>query len=57
MTNIDKVDDDKVLEVAKSLGYDPKKSKGIEEYKTRISELDLWDVSKILFFGRTWEQY
>ena len=31
MPNIDKLDDDKVLEVAQKIGYDPKKSGGLEE--------------------------
>ena len=49
MTNVDKLDDDKVAEIANSLGYDLKKSKKLEENKTLIVELDLWDVSEILF--------
>lgn len=57
MTKIDKLDDDKVLENAQNMGDDPKKSKEIKKYKTQISEMDLWDISKKLFFGRTWEQY
>jgi hypothetical protein len=57
MTNIGNEDDDKVFEVAQNMGYDPKKSKELEKYKTQISEMDLWDISKILFFGKTWEQY
>ncbi len=57
MTNIDKLDDDMVLEIAQNMGYDSKKSKELKKYKTQISEMDLWDISKILFFGRTWEQY
>lgn len=57
MTKIDKLDDDKVLENAQNMGDDPKKSKEIKKYKTQISEMDLWDMSKKLFFGRTWEQY
>ena len=51
MTNIDKLDSDKVLEIAQNMGYDPKKSKELKKYKTQISEMDLWDISKILFFG------
>ncbi len=57
MTKVDKMDDDVIVEVAKSLGYDPEKSTEIEKYKARISEMNLWDISKILFFGRTWKQY
>jgi hypothetical protein len=51
MTNIDKLGGDKVLEIARNMGYDPKKSKDLKKYKTQISEMDLWDISKILFFG------
>lgn len=57
MPNIDKLDPDKVLEVAQKMGYDPKKSRGLEEYRTQILEMDLWDLSKALFFGPTWEKY
>jgi hypothetical protein len=49
MTTIDKLDDDKVAQIANSLGYDLKKSKKTEEKKPLIVELDLWDVSEILF--------
>jgi hypothetical protein len=51
MTNIDKLGADKVLEIARNMGYDPKKSKELKKYKTQISKMDLWDISKILFFG------
>jgi hypothetical protein len=57
MTNIDKLDNDKLLEVAQKMGYDPKKSNGLEEYTAQISKMDLWDRSKVLFFGTTWEKY
>ena len=57
MTNMDKMDDDMIVEVAKSLGFDQEKPTEIERYKAQISEMDLWDISKILFFGRTWKQY
>jgi hypothetical protein len=50
MTIIDKLDDEKVNEIANSFGYDLKNSKKMEENKTRIIELDLWDISEILFF-------
>lgn len=50
MTNVDKLDDDKVMEIAKTLGYELKIPKKVEENKTRIFELDLRDVSEILFF-------
>ena len=57
MPKMDKMDDDMIVEVAKSLGFDQEKPTEIEEYKAQISEMDLWDISKILFFGRTWKQY
>jgi hypothetical protein len=47
MTIIDKLDDEKVNEIAN--GYNLKNSKKMEENKTRIIELDLRDVSEILF--------
>jgi hypothetical protein len=51
MINIKNLDGGKVLEIAQNMGYDPKKSRELEKYKTEISEMDLWDISKILFFG------
>jgi len=57
MPNIDKLDDDAVLEIAQKMGYDPKKSRGLEEYRAQILEMDRWDLSKALFFGATWEKY
>jgi hypothetical protein len=57
MPKMDKMDDDMIVEVAKSLGFDQEKPTEIEKYKAQISEMDLWDISKILFFGRTWKQY
>ena len=47
MTIIDKLGNDKVNEIAN--GYNQKNSKKMEENKTRIIELDLRDVSEILF--------
>ena len=57
MLNVDKMDDDIVLEIAQKMGYATKNLEELRKYKTEISEMDSWDVSKILFFGRTWEQY
>jgi hypothetical protein len=57
MTILDKLDDDKLLEIARNIGYDVKKSTELTKYKTQISKMDPWDISKILFFGKTWEQY
>lgn len=60
MTNIDEMDDDKILEIAQIMGYATKKLEGLNDlkkYKAQISEMDIWDISKILFFGRTWERH
>lgn len=57
MTNIDKFGDDKLLEIARNMGYDVTKSTELKNCKTQISKMDPWDISKILFFGKTWEQY
>jgi hypothetical protein len=51
MLAIDKVDYDKVIEVAQNLGYDPKKPTELNQYIDKISKMDLWDISKILFFS------
>jgi hypothetical protein len=50
MTSVDQFDDEKVSEIANSFGPDLKNSKKMEENRTPIIELDLWDVSEILFF-------
>lgn len=57
MTNTDKMDDDNFFEIARNIGYDSNNLNEFSMYKTRISEMDLWDRAKILFFGKTWEQY
>lgn len=57
MTNIDKFDDDKLLEIAQNMGYDVKKSTELKNCRTQISKMDLWDISKILFFGKAWDRY
>jgi len=49
MSDIDKLDDDKVARIANRLGYDLKNSKNIEENGTSILELDLRDVFELLF--------
>jgi hypothetical protein len=51
MTTIDKLDSDKVIEIARNMGYDPKKPTELDQYINEISKMDLWDISKILFFG------
>ena len=51
MTAIDKLDYEKVVEIAQIMGYDPKKPTELNQYINKISQMDLWDISKILFFG------
>lgn len=51
MTTIDKLDYEKVIEIAQNMGYDPKRPAELTEYIDTISKMDLWDISKILFFG------
>ncbi len=51
MLTLDKLDYDKVIEVAQNMGYDPKKPTELAEYIDKISKMDLWDISQILFFG------
>jgi hypothetical protein len=51
MLTIDKLDHDKVIEVAQNMGYDPNKPTELAECINEISKMDLWDISKILFFG------
>ena len=52
MNTINKLDYDKVIEVAQKLGYDPQKPAELDKYINDISKMDLWDISKILFFGK-----
>ncbi|MBP1749306.1 MAG: hypothetical protein H6Q52_1845 [Deltaproteobacteria bacterium] len=51
MLTIDRLDHDKVIEVAQNMGYDPKKPAELTECINKISKMDLWDISQILFFG------
>ncbi len=51
MTAIDKLDYEKVIEIAQNMGYDPKKPEELNQYIDTISKMDLWDISKALFFG------
>ncbi len=53
MTAIDKLDYEKVIEIAQNMGYDPKRPAELNQYIDRISQMDLWDISKILFFGNS----
>jgi hypothetical protein len=51
MITIDTLGYDKFIEVAQNMGYDPKKPIELNKYINNISKMDLWDISKILFFG------
>ena len=53
MLNIDMLNEDKIIEIAQNMGYDPKKPNELKKYKTIISQMDEWDISRILFFGRS----
>ena len=52
MISSDKLNYDTVLEVAQIIGYDPKEPKELNKYIDIISNMDLWDISKILFFKK-----
>jgi hypothetical protein len=52
MLNIDRLNEDRIIEVAQKMGYDPNKPRELKKYKTMISQMDEWDISRILFFGR-----
>jgi hypothetical protein len=52
MLNIDMLNEDKIIEVAQKMGYDPNKPRELKKYKNMISQMDEWDISRILFFGR-----
>ena len=51
MNVIDTLDYEKIIEVARNMGYDPTKPTELNNYISDISKMDLWDISKILFFG------
>jgi hypothetical protein len=57
MSGIKKLDYDKVIEVARNMGYNSKYPKQLNKYIKKISEMDLWDISKILFFGEHYAKY
>ena len=52
MSNLNILKEDKIIEVAQEMGYNPKKPKELKKYKTLISQMDDWEISRILFFGR-----
>ena len=45
------LDYDQMIKVAQIMGYDPKKPTELNEYIKKISKMDSWEISKILFFG------
>jgi hypothetical protein len=49
--------EDELLEIAQKMGYDQKNTEEFEEYKVQIANMDLWDKSKVLFFGEKWDKY
>jgi hypothetical protein len=51
MMTIDMLDHDRVIEIAQNMGYDPEKPIELHQCIKKISTMDLWDISKILFFG------
>jgi hypothetical protein len=52
MSNTDILNEERIIEVAQKMGYNPYKPKELKKYKTIISQMDEWDISRILFFGR-----
>lgn len=52
MLNTHISNEERIIEIAEKMGYDPKKPKELMKYKTIISQMDEWDISRILFFGR-----
>jgi hypothetical protein len=46
-------DYDQIIKVAQIMGYNPQKPTELNEYIKKISKMDSWDISKILFFGVT----
>jgi hypothetical protein len=45
------LDHDQVKKIAQIMGYDPEKPTELNACIKKISEMDSWDISKILFFG------
>jgi len=46
------LDYDQVIKIAQSMGYDPKNPNDLDEYIKKISKMDVWDISKSLFFSK-----
>jgi hypothetical protein len=57
MIAMDKLDYDKVIEIAQNMGYNPEKPQELKKFINKISKMDLWDISKILFFGEQYARY
>ena len=53
MAAIDWLSEDEISHIARSLGYDPKKPAEFKRCETIISKMDLWDIKKNLFFGKS----
>ena len=51
MKAIDTFDHEEIIKVAQNMGYDPTKPIELNKYINDISKMDLWDISRILFFG------
>jgi hypothetical protein len=51
MIAIDKFGYEKVIEIAKKMGFNEKKPAELQKYIDEISTMDLWDISRLLFFG------
>ena len=49
--------EEELLEIAEKMGYDQKNTEELEELKVQISKMDLWDRSKVLFFGEAWQKH
>jgi CheY-like chemotaxis protein len=52
MSNINRFNENEIIEVAQKMGYDPEKPEDFKNFETVISKMDTWDISKILFFGK-----
>jgi len=50
------LDYDQVIKIARIMGYDPNKPTELNEYIEKISKMDSWEVSKILFFSEKNEE-
>ena len=44
------LNDDQIIKIARIMGYDPMKPAELNGYIKKISEMDSWEISKLLFF-------